>query len=158
MPIREYVYRIHPPADHLIRPLLQHFQGLLELYIKFQGTQSSSAIVTRTSSNYANIQNVILNGLQPGHPDLVKSIYCCCQLSSFSRYTGRGKSPFIDQIPSLLPQLYNDQLEAYFITELFGARVYHHIPNPETLIHQALEHFDKFDDADLKCKLKKTKF
>ncbi|KAJ7802514.1 P-loop containing nucleoside triphosphate hydrolase protein [Mycena olivaceomarginata] len=94
MPIREYVYRIHPPADHLVQPLLHHFQELLELYIKFQGAQSSSAIVTRTSSNYADIQNVILNGLRPGHPDLAKSIYCCCQLSSFSRYTGRGKISF----------------------------------------------------------------
>ncbi|KAJ7794021.1 hypothetical protein B0H14DRAFT_132904 [Mycena olivaceomarginata] len=152
MPIREYVYRIHPPADHLIQPLLQHFQELLELYIKFQGAQSSAAIITRTSSNYANIQNVILNGLQPGHPDLEKSIYCCCQLSDFSHYTGRGKSPLIDLIPNLVPQLSNDRLKAYFITELFGSWHYHHIPNPEILIQQALEHFDKFDDVDLKCK------
>jgi hypothetical protein len=73
VPIREYMQKIQPPGDHLIRPLLKHFQELLEFYIEYQGNQSSSSTVARVSSNYSNLQNVLQNGLQQGHPDLVKA-------------------------------------------------------------------------------------
>ncbi|KAJ7937450.1 P-loop containing nucleoside triphosphate hydrolase protein, partial [Mycena leptocephala] len=33
VPIREYMHKIQPPGDHLIRPLLNYFQELLELYV-----------------------------------------------------------------------------------------------------------------------------
>jgi hypothetical protein len=55
VPIREYMQKIQPPADHLIRPLLKHFQELLEFFMEYWGTQSSSGIVTRISSNYSNM-------------------------------------------------------------------------------------------------------
>jgi hypothetical protein len=45
VPIREYMQKIQPPGDHLIRPLLKHFQELLELYMEYRGTQSSSSMV-----------------------------------------------------------------------------------------------------------------
>ncbi|KAJ7875028.1 P-loop containing nucleoside triphosphate hydrolase protein [Mycena leptocephala] len=70
VPIREYMQKIQPPGDSLIRPLLKHFQELLEFLIEYQGNQSSSSTVARVSSNYSNIQNVLQNGLQQGHPDL----------------------------------------------------------------------------------------
>ncbi|KAJ7802725.1 P-loop containing nucleoside triphosphate hydrolase protein [Mycena leptocephala] len=40
VPIREYMQKIQPPGDHLIQPLLKHFQELLELYVEYRGTQS----------------------------------------------------------------------------------------------------------------------
>ncbi|KAJ7900498.1 P-loop containing nucleoside triphosphate hydrolase protein, partial [Mycena leptocephala] len=64
VPIREYMQKIQPPGDHLIRPLRKHFQELLEFYIKYLGNQLSSSTVVRVSSNYSNIQNVLQNGLQ----------------------------------------------------------------------------------------------
>jgi hypothetical protein len=76
VPIREYMQMIQPPGDDLIRPLLKHFQELLESFMKYHGNQSSSSTVARVSANYSNIQNVLRNGLQQGHPDLVTSIYC----------------------------------------------------------------------------------
>jgi hypothetical protein len=151
-PVREYIHKLQPPSNDLIWPLLQKFRELLELYSDLQRTQSNSGVVARISSNYTNIQNVILHGLQEGHPDLINSIYCSCYLNSFSGHTGRGKLSFFAQIPKLLPQSH-PRLEAYFITELFVSRAYYHILNPETLISQALEHFNHFDDVDLKCKL-----
>ncbi|KAJ7912220.1 hypothetical protein B0H13DRAFT_1548763, partial [Mycena leptocephala] len=64
VPIREYMQKIQPPEDHLIQPLLKHFQELLEFFMEYRGTQSSSSMVARVSSNYSNIQNVLQNGLQ----------------------------------------------------------------------------------------------
>ncbi|KAJ7916362.1 P-loop containing nucleoside triphosphate hydrolase protein, partial [Mycena leptocephala] len=63
VPIREYMQKIRPPGDHLIRPLLKHFQELLEFYDANNGTQSGSGSVARISSNYSNVQNLLRNGL-----------------------------------------------------------------------------------------------
>ncbi|KAJ7930831.1 P-loop containing nucleoside triphosphate hydrolase protein [Mycena leptocephala] len=84
VPIREYMQKIQPPGDHLIRPLLKHFQELLEFYMEYQGNQSSSSTVVRVSSNYSNIQNVIQNGLKQGHADL--STHWARSYSSHSTY------------------------------------------------------------------------
>ncbi|KAJ7748630.1 P-loop containing nucleoside triphosphate hydrolase protein, partial [Mycena metata] len=65
IPIREYMHRTHPPGDDLIRPLLTHFQELLEFYADHFGTLSRQA-AARISSNYSNIQNVLSHGLQQG--------------------------------------------------------------------------------------------
>ncbi|KAJ7806837.1 hypothetical protein B0H13DRAFT_1511062, partial [Mycena leptocephala] len=59
VPIREYMQKIKPPRNHLVRPLLKHFKELLELFMEYRGTQSSSATVARVSSNYLNIQNIL---------------------------------------------------------------------------------------------------
>ncbi|KAJ7804853.1 P-loop containing nucleoside triphosphate hydrolase protein [Mycena olivaceomarginata] len=152
VPIREYIRRIHPPGDQLVRPLLQHFQELLEIYTKFNnGATSNSWIIARVSTNYANIQNVLSHGLQPGHPDLINSIYCSCHLTNFSAATGRGRISVFTQIPELLLQSHNAQLRTYFILGLFGSWAQYPIHNPQTLIAQALKDFDDFDDGDLKC-------
>ncbi|KAJ7899865.1 hypothetical protein B0H13DRAFT_1883582 [Mycena leptocephala] len=74
VPIREYMQKIQPPGDHLIQPLLKHFQELLEFFTEYQGNETSSSTVTRVSSNYSKIQNVLQNGLQQGHPDLVNNL------------------------------------------------------------------------------------
>ncbi|KAJ7823171.1 hypothetical protein B0H13DRAFT_1919753, partial [Mycena leptocephala] len=68
-PIREYMQKNMPPGYHLVRPLLKHFKELLELYMEYRGTQSSPATIARISSNYSNIQNILWNGAQQGHPD-----------------------------------------------------------------------------------------
>ncbi|KAJ7874600.1 hypothetical protein B0H13DRAFT_1564228, partial [Mycena leptocephala] len=59
VPIREYMQKIKPPGNHLVRPLLKHFKELLELFMEYHGTQSSTATVARISSNYSNIQNIL---------------------------------------------------------------------------------------------------
>ncbi|KAJ7907812.1 hypothetical protein B0H13DRAFT_1879263 [Mycena leptocephala] len=137
VPIREYMRKIRPPGDHLIRPLLKHFQDLLEFYMEYQGNQSSSSTVARVLSNYSNIQNVLQNGLQQGHPDL---------------QTHWARTYFVIQnIRNVLPYPPDHRLEAYFIMELLNSWTFHSISNPETLASEALEHFKEFDDIDLKC-------
>ncbi|KAJ7833909.1 hypothetical protein B0H13DRAFT_1914366 [Mycena leptocephala] len=153
VPIREYMQKIQPPGDHLIRPLLKHFQELLEFYMEYQGNQSGSNTVARVLSNYSNIQNVLQNGLQHGHPDLANSIYCICYLNNFSQRTGQGTTSLSQQIHNLLPHLCDHRLEAYFIIECFNSWNWHLISDAEALANKALEHFKEFDDPDLKCRL-----
>ncbi|KAJ7922738.1 hypothetical protein B0H13DRAFT_2408025 [Mycena leptocephala] len=149
VPIREYMQRIQPPGDHLIRPLLKHFQELLEFFMEYRGTQSSSSMVARVSSNYSNIQNVLQNRLQQGHPDLVNSIYCTCYLNHFSQHTGQGAISLLQHIRNVLPYPHDHRLEAYFIMECCNSWMYS-ISNAES---DVLEHFKEFDDPDLKCRI-----
>ncbi|KAJ7913167.1 P-loop containing nucleoside triphosphate hydrolase protein [Mycena leptocephala] len=152
VPIREYMQKIQPPGNHLIQPLLKHFQELLEFYMEYTGKQSGSSTVVRVSSNYSNIQNVLQNGLQQGHPDLVNSIYCACNLNRFSRVMGQGPIPLIQQIQDVLPCPRDYLLETHFVIECFNSWMYS-ISNLKTLTSDALEHFKEFDDQDLKCML-----
>jgi hypothetical protein len=149
VPIREYMQKIQPPGDNLIQPLLKHFQELLEFFAEYRGNESSSSTVARVSSNYSNIQNVLQNGLQQGHPDLVNSIYCICNLNTFSMRIGQGAISLIQEIQNVLPHPCNHRLEAYFFIECLNSWMYS-ISNLET---QALDHFKEFDDLDLKCML-----
>ncbi|KAJ7900479.1 hypothetical protein B0H13DRAFT_1622378, partial [Mycena leptocephala] len=153
VPIRECVQKIQPPGDHLIQPLLKHFQELLEFYMKYLGNQLSSSTVVRVSSNYSNIQNVLQNGLQQGHPDLVNSIYCTCYLNNFSRFMGQGPISLIQHIQNVLPHPHDHHLEAYFTMEWLNSWILHSISNLDTLVSNALEHSKEFDDPDLKCML-----
>ncbi|KAJ7794474.1 hypothetical protein B0H13DRAFT_1935214 [Mycena leptocephala] len=152
VPIREYMQKIQPPGDHLIRPLFKHFHELLEVYMEYRGSQSSSSTVARVSSNYSNIQNVLQNGLQQGHPDLVNSIYCTCYLNNLSERMGQGTISLIQQIHNVLPHPCDHRLEAYFIIECFNSQIVS-ISNLKTLTSNALKHFEEFDDPDLKCRL-----
>jgi hypothetical protein len=153
MPIREYMQKSQPPGDHLLTPLLKHFQDLLKFYVENHGTRAGSSIVARISSNFANIQNVLQNGCQPGNPDLKDIIYCACHLNYFSNRIAQRPLPLMVQINDFLPFLCDPHLEAYFITELFNAQQYYSIPNPDTLVVQNLKHFEQIDDTDLKCML-----
>ncbi|KAJ7872925.1 hypothetical protein B0H13DRAFT_1895237 [Mycena leptocephala] len=149
-PIQEYMQKIKPPGNHLVQPLLQHFKELLELFMEYRGTQSNSATVARISSNYSNIQNILWNGAQQGHPDLVNTIYCACDLDHFSQLIGWGPISFTCQIRNILPRPCDHRLEASYILTLFNSLK--HSPNSitETLVFEALEHFKHFDDPDLK--------
>ncbi|KAJ7469097.1 P-loop containing nucleoside triphosphate hydrolase protein, partial [Mycena latifolia] len=63
VPIREYMQKMHPPLATLVQPLHKHFSELLEVHETYHGTASSPGIVARVTSNFANIQNVLVMGL-----------------------------------------------------------------------------------------------
>ncbi|KAJ7321971.1 hypothetical protein DFH08DRAFT_818350 [Mycena albidolilacea] len=90
VPIREYMQKIHPPSNELFKSLLKHYHELLELHKDFSGTEMISSTVRQISSNLANIQSLLRNGLQKDHPDLTENVFGALYLNSFSRITGRG--------------------------------------------------------------------
>ncbi|KAJ7620771.1 hypothetical protein DFH06DRAFT_64496, partial [Mycena polygramma] len=151
VPIREYMQKIQPPADDLIRPLRRNFQELLELYKESQGTVSSSGPIARISSNLANIQNVLQKGLYKCNPDLVDCIYCTCYLSQFSRVTSQGEIKLMQEIPNVFPQPCDHRLEAYFADELLDSWSHSDGGARATVISQTLGHLELCNDLDLKC-------
>jgi hypothetical protein len=153
VPIREYMQKTHPPGNGLIQPLLKHFRELLELHKDFSGTEMNSATVRQTSSNLANIHNLLQNGLHKDHPDLRDNAFSALYLNIFSQLTGRGPIPLLGQLHKILPHLCDHQLAVSFIAELLGSHSNVPISDPEVLVTQALEHFEHFEDPDLKCGL-----
>jgi hypothetical protein len=109
--------------------------------------------VLQILTNFANIQNILQNGLQPNHPDLRDTIFCALHLNVFSRIMGRGTISFLEQLHHVLPDPCDHKLEATLITELFASSYLSPISNPETLVAQGSEHFEHFDDPSLQCRL-----
>ncbi|KAJ7478250.1 hypothetical protein FB451DRAFT_1086906, partial [Mycena latifolia] len=87
VPIREYVHKMHPPTADLVQPLVKHFQKLLGIYDISVGTVSGPGIMLRITSNFANIQSSLLEGLNLDNPNLVELIYSICHLDRYSRQT-----------------------------------------------------------------------
>ncbi|KAJ7339154.1 P-loop containing nucleoside triphosphate hydrolase protein [Mycena albidolilacea] len=84
IPIREYMRKRHPPRNELVKCVFKHFQELLELLKDFSGTEMNSATVVQISSNLANIQSLLQNGLQKDHPDLTNNVFSALYLNLFS--------------------------------------------------------------------------
>jgi hypothetical protein len=151
VPVREYVQKIHPPSNHLIHPLSKHYRELLELHQKYHGTLSNAGTMVKVASNFTNIQTVLLHCLSSDRPHLSEIISSSCELSRYSVMTGRGHLPLLDCIPKFLPQLTDHKLEAYFIIRLLDGLSYRSIANAKQLIEQASQHFEHFNDPDMKC-------
>ncbi|KAJ7482615.1 hypothetical protein FB451DRAFT_1442082 [Mycena latifolia] len=151
VPIREYMHKLHPAIAGMVQPLLNHFIQLLEVYDTYYGTASSPGIVARITSNFANIQNVLVTGLTPDNPDLVNTIYSTCHFDRFSRQTGRGLSQLIHQIPTALPHPRDRRVEVYFMMTVIAGYRHHAVPNMQHIMEQALEYFSQFDDPDFEC-------
>ncbi|KAJ7861630.1 hypothetical protein B0H13DRAFT_2204360 [Mycena leptocephala] len=153
-PIREYMQKSHPPAPQLVRSLLAHFTELLELYLRYHGTQENAAIIPRITSNFANIYSILRHGLQPNHPDLVITIQSAITFTEFKRVT-RGEwmqsTDIMGQIPSLLPRPSDHKLEIRFIMETFNASTQYLLQNREALVEQGLGHIQHLNEPLLQC-------
>jgi hypothetical protein len=151
VPVREYVQKNNPAKSELIQPLSKHYQELLQLYKKFGGTLSNAGLVARVAANLTNIQNVMLQCLSSDRLHLAEIISSSCELSRYNRMTNRAHLPLLDRIQKFLPLPVDHKLEAYVITEQLNGWNYWSNHRANQLIDQALEHFNHFDDPDMKC-------
>ncbi|KAJ6538384.1 hypothetical protein DFH09DRAFT_1283421 [Mycena vulgaris] len=149
-PIREYLQKSCPPMDYLVQALLNYFHQLLEFEYKYNGTVSASEMTLRITSNFSNIQGLLLNRLQRQNPAAVDTIYCILYLNGFSRIAGHGWTPLMDHIA--LGQPLPSGLEVFLISEIFCSWQYHPVLNPEALVDKAMKQLPYFDDSDIKCR------
>jgi hypothetical protein len=150
--VQEYMQKHHPPNNSLTHSLSKHYQELLELYGKYDGTMSNAEVVARVASNFANIQNVLLHCLSSDQPHLPEIIHSICELSRYSRLTRRGHIPLLDLVAKSMPQPTDHKLEAYFIIQRLNESFHRPLPNANQLVELAQEHFKHFDDPDMQCK------
>jgi hypothetical protein len=151
VPIREYVQKAHPASNHLIRPLSQHFQQLLDVWYTYLGKVSSAHIVHRINSNYANVQSLFLHGMNTNNPQLAGIISSTCTFDSFSGTTGHGVISWFDKIPDLLADLRNPGLEMQVTTQVLYRSMHKPVANAPQLIEQAMQQLGHIDDPLVKC-------
>ncbi|KAJ6570872.1 P-loop containing nucleoside triphosphate hydrolase protein, partial [Mycena vulgaris] len=153
VPIREYVNRTHPPMAPFVQPLLKYFNTLLEIYkTYYDGTVSGPGIVSRLTSNFVNIQNILFKCLNHNNPDLASTIYGIFNFDRLSRLSGRGASTLMDEVSNMLSQSTEHRLQVHFITQLFAGYRYRVILRADNLVAQVLDHFTHFSDPDLECR------
>ncbi|KAJ6779241.1 hypothetical protein DFH09DRAFT_1404937 [Mycena vulgaris] len=154
VPIREYMARSYPPMDHLVQALLNYFHQLLEIQYKYHGTVTVPEMTLQITSNFSNIQGLLLNRLQHQNPAALDTIYCILYLNVFSRLAGRGQTPLMEHIAFI--QHLPSELGVFLITEIFSSWQYHPIPNPAILVEQAIKHLPQFEESDVKCRFYNT--
>ncbi|KAJ7473534.1 hypothetical protein FB451DRAFT_293638 [Mycena latifolia] len=151
VPIREYVQRFYPASRPLINALSTHFNSLLELYQRYNNAQLRG-VVDALRSNHGNLQQLLRLGLDKKNPDVADTIKWTICLNSVSQMTGRGYLPLMDEVPSVFPDPTDHRLEAYYITEIFRARLQNPIADPDILVEKAKSHFHTFTDPSLESK------
>ncbi|KAJ7018861.1 hypothetical protein C8F04DRAFT_1015870 [Mycena alexandri] len=152
VPIREYFQKFYPPPTHLLRPLRLYFHELLDVYQKHCGTLPNRGVTDRITLNFANMQNILLSGLNEENPDLVDTLYSVTYLDFFSTGTGRGPLTFMNRISDVLPQPSDHRLEVFVILRRLLAWRHQPIPDPRALLQDAQEHFKRLDDTDLEAR------
>ncbi|KAJ7118057.1 hypothetical protein C8R44DRAFT_854189 [Mycena epipterygia] len=91
VPIREYVYSSHPPANTLKVPVRMHFHQMLELWDNFEKMQLSQTVVAQIVSNLGNLQTLLSDSLSADPGALNSVVY----LHNFIMATNRPVSPLM---------------------------------------------------------------
>jgi hypothetical protein len=159
-PIREHIQSISPPSRALVDPLQQHFDSLLDLYVKYPGLIEGSVANSQITSNLGNMHQLLLKGLNHDNPNLKDTITGIISLNSFRRINGHGRLILLDHIPVLFVKPYDYHLEVKYITEVLktAQRNVNDNPqglyifgDPDQLISRAISHFHHFQDLVLEC-------
>lgn len=72
-PVREYVRRVHPPLQHLLRPITNHLYDILMIWKTFRQI-SAPECVPRISAILGNLQSVLFWGLMYDDADAALTI------------------------------------------------------------------------------------
>ncbi|KAJ7430254.1 P-loop containing nucleoside triphosphate hydrolase protein [Mycena galericulata] len=156
VPIREYMQYLHPPALSLVQPLQKHFDALLDLDRKYQGSYQANNTINQITQNLGNVHQVLLQGLHSQNPDVVDTIKCTISFGNFCRHmTSNGQTILMEKIPNVFPEPCDHRLEVQFATEvLYVPYAYQSSFNLESLVAQAISHFQYFNDPIMECELK----
>ncbi|KAJ7135147.1 hypothetical protein C8R46DRAFT_1015109 [Mycena filopes] len=149
VPIREYMQGLFPPTDPMIKPLLRHFQELVEVHKIHFGQKSASIVVTQVRSNFTNIQNIFRHNLYSEHAEFRNTVSGICDLNRFSRIEGQGKISLLEELSGFAPK-FDHYSHVKFIMETLKSWQYSLVSIPKALIAQGVEHLSHCDDPVLK--------
>ncbi|KAJ7460651.1 P-loop containing nucleoside triphosphate hydrolase protein [Mycena latifolia] len=140
-PIREYIGRVHPPSQLLVRPLRKHFRQLLLLWDRHKQL-SSGHLVSRLNSNLGNIHNVFLHGLGDLPLELREIGRGILTLETFSTSLAKGRTSLLQRVPDLIQLTGDSQLRwLYFVTCFDTPGRPPRATDVDPLVPQAIEYF-----------------
>ncbi|KAJ6473055.1 hypothetical protein C8R45DRAFT_1077781 [Mycena sanguinolenta] len=146
VPIREYLQHFHPVLPASVLPLQTHFQSLLQMFRKYDGSTQVINIVRDITLNLGNLHQILSRALTPQNPDLSEAIRCTTILDGFSRVTGRGSHALMHSIQDILPPN-NHKVAVLFATgALFASTHSIVVKDRELLVSQAKAHCQTLND------------
>jgi hypothetical protein len=153
VPIREHMQCFHRVKPYLVQPLEKYFHALLHIYRKYGGSQHVAGEINQITSNFGNLNQVLLLGLQHHNPELAETIRCAMSLNHFSVLFGHGWHALMHKIPHVFSQPCDHRLETEFIAEVLTSSPHHTIVDLELFVSCAESHLEHFEDPILKCRL-----
>ncbi|KAJ7451934.1 hypothetical protein FB451DRAFT_1524494 [Mycena latifolia] len=156
VPIREHMQCFYPLSPFLIHPLQRHFHQLLDLYLKYLGTQQGAGTIKHLASNSRNIHELLLRGLNQDNPNLAETVDCTFSMKVFMWNTTSGYHHLIamlmDQIEAVLAGNFDEKLKTQLILWKFESRSPCLPTDAGLLIAEAISHFNQFNDPALECR------
>ena len=94
-PLREYMWRKHPPQPGELEPVLAHYLDLAISYGGKTGQEGGADAITRLTTETGNMQAMILRALDEAQPGL--AIQAALSLAEFMRFTGLGGTALLEK-------------------------------------------------------------
>ncbi|KAJ7831321.1 hypothetical protein B0H14DRAFT_2515376 [Mycena olivaceomarginata] len=140
-PIRDYMQITRPPSPHLVHPLRKHFNDLLKLWKTVMNSSSVGDLTPHLLSNLGNMHNILLYGLDCDPTDIGDTIQAIMSLNQLNMLMHRGLPPLMWRLKEMLPHIDDPRVHGQFILEVFRARWFYAIPNPDKYMDEATRHF-----------------
>jgi tetratricopeptide (TPR) repeat protein len=102
-PLREYMWRKHPPQPGDLEPVVAHYLGLAISYGGKAGREGGAAAIIRLTTETGNMQVMILRALDEAQP--VLAIQAALSLAEFMRFTGLGSTALLEKAVSIAQNL-----------------------------------------------------
>ncbi|KAJ7761370.1 hypothetical protein B0H16DRAFT_1884352 [Mycena metata] len=87
VPIREYVYSIHPPSSEVKLAAREYFRTILQLWDGSQHNSSPNSI-PQIPANLGNLRRLLSDAMQMDYPDTLASLRSVLLFNSFCRHAG----------------------------------------------------------------------
>ncbi|KAJ7131146.1 hypothetical protein C8R44DRAFT_904175 [Mycena epipterygia] len=150
--------RLKPGAKDLLSLLsilpdeLSAIELIEYLYEKYRGVQLNNTRINQITANLGNLHQLLLLQLHVDSTELVDTINCTISLNYFHWLTGHGCIVLMNNIPAVMPQPCDHQLEARYVTETLYTMVHHAHSDPESLVQQGMSHFHHINDPVLEAR------
>ncbi|KAJ7162858.1 hypothetical protein C8R46DRAFT_1352719 [Mycena filopes] len=108
VPIREYVYTVHPPSPEMTLAARQYFHTILELWDGSQRITPQPNSMPQIAANFGNLNRLFSDAMQrekaEEYPDMLASLRSTILLSRFSRISEHVHSPVMAALERRIPE------------------------------------------------------
>jgi hypothetical protein len=116
VPVREYVYRVHPASEPLKFSLRQFYHAVLGLWKDFSKL-SSEQMVTQIARNVGNLNSMLLDGLHHDCEDVIQIMDSSISLDHFCTRMRYGASSVMLHLPEIIERFPDSDVYGRYIIE-----------------------------------------
>ncbi|KAJ7107057.1 hypothetical protein C8R44DRAFT_885726 [Mycena epipterygia] len=143
-PIREYIRIRHPPSQSLVRPYRKNLQELLSIWANHKQLPSGD-LVTRLSTNYGNVQSLMVYGLNDEETELKELAQGILHLDGFSWNMLHGHNDLLQYVSQIVQRLGDTYLRAAHLSVRLRSNIMS-LEEADDIIREGVEIFRNTTD------------